>query len=109
VTYFNGPGQGGGAIGVFTRQGRFLETLVHGAPLVGPWGMAISPKHWNGMGRSLIVGNVDDGTLHAFGLHNGRLRGTLKGANGKPLVIPGLWGIAFGNGVIGTPRSLIFA
>jgi uncharacterized protein (TIGR03118 family) len=109
VTYFNGPGQGGGAIGVFTRQGRFLKTLVHGDPLVGPWGMAISPKHWNGMGRSLIVGNVDDGTLHAFGLHNGRLRGTLKGANGKPLVIPGLWGIAFGNGVIGTPRSLIFA
>jgi len=28
-------------------------------------------------------------------------------ASGEPLVNFGLWGIAFGNGVIGTPNSLI--
>jgi uncharacterized protein (TIGR03118 family) len=109
VTYFNGPGQGGGAIGVFTPKGRFLKTLVSGDPLNAPWGMAISPPGWNGMGRSLIVGNVDNGMINAFGLGNGRFRGTLSDADGNPFVNIGLWGIAFGNGVIGTPRSLIFA
>jgi uncharacterized protein (TIGR03118 family) len=109
VAYFNGPAQGGGAISVFNRRGTFLKRLVTGDPLVGPWGMAISPKGWNGFGRSLIVGNVDNGMINAFGLKTGRFRGTLKDADGDPFVIPGLWGIEFGNGVIGTPRSMIFA
>ncbi len=106
VAYF---ANSGGAVSVFTRQGVFLKRLVTGPPLVGPWGMAISPKGWNGFGRSLLIGNVDDGTISAFGLGNGHFRGTLSDADGNPLVNPGLWGIAFGNGKIGTPRSLIFA
>jgi uncharacterized protein (TIGR03118 family) len=109
VTYFTGPGQGGGAISVFNRRGMFLKRLVTGDPLNAPWGMAISPKGWNGFGRALIVGNVDNGMIHAFGLKTGRLRGTLKDAHGNPFVNVGLWGIAFGNGLIGTPRSLLFA
>jgi uncharacterized protein (TIGR03118 family) len=106
VAYF---ADSGGAVSVFSRQGVFLKRLVTGPPLLAPWGMAISPKGWNGVGRALLVGNVDDGTINAFGLKHGRFRGTLKDAHGNPLVNPGLWGIAFGNGVIGTPRSLIFA
>jgi uncharacterized protein (TIGR03118 family) len=109
VTYFNGPGLGGGAISVFNRRGTFLKRLVTGDPLFAPWGMAISPKGWNGLGRALIVGNVDNGTIHAFGLKTGRFRGTLKDANGDPFVNVGLWGLAFGNGLIGTPRSLLFS
>jgi uncharacterized protein (TIGR03118 family) len=109
ITYFTGPGQGGGAISVFNRRGMFLKRLVTGDPLNAPWGMAISPKGWNGFGRALIVGNVDNGMINAFGLKTGRFRGTLKDAHGKPFVNLGLWGIAFGNGVIGTPRSLLFA
>jgi len=109
VTYFTGPGQGGGAISVFNRRGTFLKRLVTGDPLNAPWGLAISPKGWNGFGRALIVGNVDNGMINAFGLKSGRFRGTLKDADGNPFVNIGLWGIAFGNGVIGTPRSLIFA
>jgi len=109
VTYFTGPGQGGGAISVFNRRGMFVKRLVTGDPLNAPWGLAISPKGWNGFGRALIVGNVDNGMINAFGLKTGRFRGTLKDAHGDPFVNIGLWGIAFGNGVIGTPRSLIFA
>jgi uncharacterized protein (TIGR03118 family) len=109
VTYFNGPGQGGGAISVFNRRGMFLKRLVTGDPLNAPWGMAISPKGWNGFGRALIVGNVDNGMINAFGLKTGRFRGTLKDAHGDPFVNLGLWGIAFGNGLVGTPRSLLFA
>jgi hypothetical protein len=47
--------------------------------------------------------------INAFDRHTGHFEGTLMDAHGKPLVNPGLWGIAFGNGVIGTPRTLIFA
>jgi hypothetical protein len=52
---------------------------------------------------------VGDGRINAFNRHSGRFEGTLKNARGKEIVNPGLWGIAFGNGVIGTPRTLIFS
>ena len=71
--------------------------------------MAIAPKHWGKFGGRLLVGNVDDGKINAFDRRSGKFKGTLKDASGEPLVNPGLWGIAFGNGVIGTPNSLIFA
>lgn len=104
---FEDPNAAADELGAYNVM--FLKRLVTGPPLVGPWGMAISPKGWNGVGRALLVGNVDDGTINAFGLGNGRFRGTLSDADGNPLVNPGLWGIAFGNGLIGTPRSLVFA
>jgi uncharacterized protein (TIGR03118 family) len=96
-------------ISVFTADGRFRKHLVTGSPLVGPWGMAIAPKGWGDFGGDLLVGNVDDGTINAFDKDNGHFRGTIRGADGKPLVNAGLWGIQFGNGLIGTPNSLVFA
>jgi len=106
VSYF---ADSGGAVSVFTPRGKFIKRLVTGAPLVGPWGMAIAPKHWGQFGGALLVGNVDDGTINAFNRHTGEFRGTLMNRHGHPLVNPGLWGIAFGNGVIGTPHTLLFA
>ncbi len=109
VAYAPGPGIPGGAISVFKADGTFKKRLVTDDHLFGPWGMAIAPKHWGRFGGRLLVGNVDDGLIHAFGRRSGHFKGTLKDASGKPLVNPGLWGIEFGNGVIGTPNSLIFA
>jgi uncharacterized protein (TIGR03118 family) len=97
------------ALSVFDTRGRFLKRLVTGGPLNNPWGMTIAPKHWGDFGGSLLVGNVNDGMIHAFNPQNGHLRGVLKDKKGKPLVNIGLWGLKFGNGVIGTPRTLIFA
>ena len=31
------------------------------------------------------------------------------GARSHPIIIDGLWGLRFGNGVIGTPRTLLFS
>ena len=104
---FGAPGQP--AISVFSRNGKFLKRLVTGGPLVGPWGLAIAPKHWGDFGGDLLVGNVDDGKINAFNPRSGHFEGTLKDSHGSPLVIPGLWGIEFGNGVIGNPNTLIFA
>ena len=106
--YVSYVGKKRGAVSVFRPNGRFQERLVTSRRLQGPWGMAIAPRRWGGFGHSLLVGNVDDGRINAFGLKTGHFRGTLRARNGDPLVNPGLWGIAFGNGVIGTPRTLLF-
>jgi uncharacterized protein (TIGR03118 family) len=108
VTYATN-GDPGGAVSVFTREGRFIKRLVSGAPHNGPWGLAIAPKHWGDFGGALLVGNVDSGMINAFNPRTGHLLGTLSDAGGQPLVNPGLWGLAFGNGIIGTAQTLLFA
>jgi uncharacterized protein (TIGR03118 family) len=110
VTYTDG--QSISALSVFKPSGRFIRRLHTNddkGPLVGPWGMAIAPEHWGRFGGDLLVGNVFDGMIHAFNRHNGHLEGTLRDASGDPLVNPGLWGLQFGNGVIGNHRTLVFA
>ncbi len=97
------------AISVFTTDGKFIKRVITGGRLAGPWGMTIAPKHWGDFGGALLIGNVEDGKINAFNPHNGHFLGTLRDAHGKPLVNTGLWGLKFGNGVIGTPNTLIFA
>ena len=104
---FGEPGDS--AVSVFKPNGKFIKRLITGAPLNGPWGLAIAPKHWGDFGGDLLVGNVFDGTINAFSARNGHFKGTLKGSDGMPLVNLGLWGIKFGNGTIGTPNDLVFA
>ena len=101
-------GETRGAVSVFGPNGRFQKRLITSRRLVGPWGMAIAPHGWGHFGGALLVGNVDDGRINAFNRSNGDFRGTLLDRHGDPLVNPGLWSIAFGNGVIGTPRTLLF-
>jgi uncharacterized protein (TIGR03118 family) len=73
---------------------------THGA-LDAPWGLAWAPPDFGKFSGDLIVGNFGDGRLNAYrwdGRH-WHHDGELKGTNGKPLVIDGLWAIAFGGGV----------
>jgi len=103
---FDSPG---GAVSVFTEEGRFIKRLFAGAPLSLPWGMAIAPEHWGRFGGALLVGNVESGQINAFNRSTGHLLGTISDSAGNPLTNPGLWGLAFGNGTIGTPQTLLFA
>jgi uncharacterized protein (TIGR03118 family) len=114
VTYFDfnlvTPGS---ALSVFTPKGKFIKRLARankpGNPLDAPWGMAVAPDHWGRFGGAILVGNVASGKINAFNRRNGHLLGTLKGPDNMPLVSVGLWGLAFGNGTIGTPNTLLFA
>jgi uncharacterized protein (TIGR03118 family) len=96
-----------GAIDVFTLGGRLLHRLVTGGPLDGPWGMAIAPASWGRLAGALLVGNEDGGHINAFDRRSGHFLGALRDAQGQPIGGDGLWGIAFGNGVIGTPEQLV--
>ena len=109
VAYF---GETNSGLSVFKTSGKFVKRLAtSGAdgPLAAPWGLTFAPKHWGDFGGALLVGNVGDGKINAFNARNGRHLGVLKDANGEPLVNIGLWGLTFGNGVMGDRNTLLFA
>jgi uncharacterized protein (TIGR03118 family) len=96
-----------GAVDMYRLNGTFVRHLVVGGRLNAPWGLAIAPRHWGELSRRLLVGNVLDGRINAYNPRTGRFEGALLKSDGTPFAEPGLWGIAFGNGVIGTPNTLI--
>src|SRR5439155_1023516 len=61
---------------------------------------------------ALLVGNFGDGHINAFDLHrrHGKVtpQGQLEAADGRPIVIDGLWALAFGNGATAGPTNVLF-
>jgi uncharacterized protein (TIGR03118 family) len=102
------PGAGLGVIDVFSTSGQFIQRFATGGPLNAPWGMALSPRDFGPFNNALLIGNFGDGTIHAFDPNTGMLIGTLRHADGTAIVEPGLWGIAFGNGLNDQPTNALF-
>jgi hypothetical protein len=74
-----------------------------------PWGVALAPGSFGKDGGELLVGNFGSGTIMAFEA-DGDFRGELQAVNGQPVVIDGLWGLTFGNGVrAGLTNTLYFS
>lgn len=112
VSYAPPPGvesKVNGAIDVFDFNGHLDRRFAIGGVLDGPWGMVLAPHTWGRFADALLVGNEDGGQINAFDPHSGRLLGTVKDAHGNQIGEDGLWGMAFGNGVIGTPNDLVIA
>ncbi len=63
-----------------------------------PWGIALAPAKFGAFSNTLLVGNVDSGTIAAFSTTNLAFKGMLKDSSGTTITLPGLWGIEFGNG-----------
>ncbi len=109
-------GPGHGLIDVFDPQTGAFHRFVTGSDAGGklttidsPWGLAVSPASFGRHADQLLVGNFGSGTIMAFEA-SGKLQGILKRANGRPLQIDGLWGLAFGNGArAGVPDTLYFS
>ncbi len=92
-------GLGNGYVDVFDTQGHLLKELIWQSVLNSPWGMAVAPAGFGAYGGDLLVGNFGDGRINVFNPTNGTWMGTLMAStNGTPVEIPGLWGLAFGNG-----------
>ena len=102
----HGPGLG--YVDVFDTSGHLLRRLVSQGPLDAPWGLAVAPRHFGPFSGDLLVGNFGDGAINAYDPRTGAFRGTLENKDGNPIKINGLWALRFGNGVIGTPQSLLF-
>ena len=91
-------GLGHGYVDVFDYQGDFVRRLASQGELDSPWGLAIAPPSFGALADSLLVGNFGNGAIHAFDAMTGTPLGALRGSNGMPLLIDGLWGLIPGNG-----------
>jgi uncharacterized protein (TIGR03118 family) len=101
-------GRGEGIVNVFTAGGKFVRRITKGGPLNAPWGLAIAPADFGGFSNMLLIGNFGDGTINVFDLSRGRFVGQLSTSDSRPITIPGLWGLAFGNGLFDQPTNALF-
>jgi len=100
----------GGYVDEFDRDGRLLARVARKGPLNAPWGMALAPRSFGRFGGDLLVGNFGDGRVNAFRRHGAgwSYNGALHDLKGRPLVVNGLWGLAFGNGSSAGPAGTLF-
>jgi uncharacterized protein (TIGR03118 family) len=100
----------GGYVDEFDRDGKLLARVARTGPLNAPWGMALAPRSFGRFGGDLLVGNFGDGRVNAFRRHGTgwSYDGALHDLRGRPLVVNGLWGLAFGNGSSAGPAGTLF-
>jgi uncharacterized protein (TIGR03118 family) len=108
-------GPGFGFVDKFNADGTLLQRLIVGSPgnpnspLNAPWGLALAPASFGELSGKLLVGNFGDGRINAFDPTNGIFVDAVRDVNGSPIMIDGLWGIAFGNtGPHFDPNKLYF-
>ncbi|WP_077035397.1 TIGR03118 family protein [Pelomonas sp. KK5] len=102
-------GAGLGVVDVYDTAGALIKELVVGGALNAPWGLAMAPASGFGaFNGALLVGNFGDGKINAYDPTSGALLGTLSRSDGAAIVIDGLWGIAFGNGLNAQPTTTLF-
>jgi uncharacterized protein (TIGR03118 family) len=101
-------GAGLGIVDQYDTAGTFLRRVATGSMLNAPWGMAMAPADFGAASGMLLIGNFGDGKINVFDVGTGDFKGALNKADGTPVVIPGLWGIAFGNGVQNQPLNTLY-
>lgn len=101
-------GLGFGFVDVFDANGKLISRVASHGQLNAPWGLALAPADFGRFSNMLLVGNFGDGRINAYDLATGEFRGELDGTDGRPLVIEGLWGLAFGNGLLNQPTNALF-
>ena len=95
------PAPGKGYVSAFDFAGNFLARVASAGVLNAPWGTAKADPNFGAFGGDLLIGNFGDGRINAFHENADGTwtpSGTLKGLNGNPLFIGGLWAIQFGSG-----------
>ena len=101
-------GAGLGVIDAYDASGVLVGRVASGGALNAPWGMALAPANFGDFSNSLLVANFGDGKINAYNPATGAFMGTVNRAANTPIVIEGLWGIAFGNGVQAQPTNTLF-
>ena len=56
----------------------------------------------------LLVGNFPQGHINAFDASTGKFLTKVKGSNGKPIQIAGLWALQVGNGAAGGDANTVY-
>jgi uncharacterized protein (TIGR03118 family) len=99
-----------GRLAQFDFQGNLTARWLDRGMLNAPWGVAVAPENFGSYHGMLLVGNFGDGTIVAFDPRTRKAVDYLRDSNGKPIVVPGIWGILPGNGAsLGEKFRLYFA
>lgn len=93
---------------MFDVGGALVKRFASNGALNAPWGVALAPAGFGSYANMLLVGNFGDGTINVFDPASGSQVGTLAKADKTPIVVDGLWGIAFGNGLNDQPATTLF-
>lgn len=101
-------GPGLGFVNVFDPQGHLIRRIASRGPLNAPWGIALAPASFGPFGGALLIGNLGDGTINAFGTMSGKFLGKLRRADHRAIRVDGLWGMQFGNGISSQETNSLF-
>ena len=101
------PGAGNGFVDVFNPDGTMSRRFASNGQLNSPWGIAVAPPSFGAFGGDILIGNFGDGRIGAYDPTTGKLVDMMRDSTTKPIVISGLWGLAFGAGANST--KLYFA
>jgi uncharacterized protein (TIGR03118 family) len=94
----------GGYVDEFDLDGQLVARVGRSKELDEPWGVALAPRGFGRFAGDLLVANFGSGAINAY---TRRDRGwTFRGR--LPVNVPGVWGIAFGNGAGSSPRTTLF-
>ena len=108
-------GGGLGYVNEFSPDGVLIARVASKgnarSPLNAPWGLAMAPANFGAYSGDLLVGNFGNGRISAYQQRtDGKwvYKGQIRTANGAPIVIDGLWAIAFGNGATSGPTNNLY-
>jgi uncharacterized protein (TIGR03118 family) len=94
----------GGYVDEFDLQGKLVARVGATTRLDEPWGLALAPRGFGRYGGALLVANFGSGRINAYTSR----RGHWRYAGRLPVKVPGVWGIAFGNGGMAGKRTTLF-
>ena len=112
---------GAGRLVEFDLNGKQLAIWNDNGELNAPWGIVQAPANFGLLSGMMLVGNFGDydgltsggynrGAVLVFDPATRKPIGRMQGTDGKPLLLPGLWGMTFGNGdTLGDSNALYFA
>ncbi|MFT3781052.1 MAG: TIGR03118 family protein [Nibricoccus sp.] len=106
IDEIHGPAQG--FVDVYSTDGILHHRLQHGAWFNAPWGVALAPADFGSASNMILVGQFGSGKIAMFDPATGKFRGLLRGEHRRPIVIEGLWAIAFGNGASAGPLNTLY-
>jgi len=101
-------GAGLGFVDIFDPDGNLIRRVATRGPLNAPWGIALAPADFGKFSNRLLIRNLVDGTIESFDAASGAFLGQLRMPNGAALKLDNLWGLSFGNGLLGQPANSLF-